>query len=297
MHFIYHWDLIMLSHFIWLFFFPSDVLRPILPELSVIMIFIYLFVETSLLMVSVCGDSGYQGTRASRIPTRVRRSALASIFVLHMKFELVHQCPKPPVALHRLAFVSGRVMWTDLKPGSWKQELRWSHSVVGCGWFCFAAHFLCSVSGARNHLAVIFDRLSVLPGQIAEAVISMSRLHILNANISVNSRVSVLPGWFKLQHPGWYRVFLRGHQSVRELGKHDHHVLDEGLFLREAGGGESGGMNPSPVSRSRLLPVCCISFTLHCLLPPDRIRSLRERPVCLQDKQIPHVWIHDQLHP
>lgn len=225
------------------FFLPSDFLRPVLPELSVISHY-YL----SMFFFFFC-----------------KRSADAEC-------TYVLQCRPCGSGL-----VLGWVLWTDLKPGSYKQELRRSHSVVGCAHFCSAAPLSCSVTEY-----VTIRQASVRAGSA-------------NANISVHSTVSVLPGWFKLQHPGWYGVVLRGHQSLRELGKHDHHVLDQGLLLREAGGGESGGRDAAPVNPSRSPPAFpsrrSVSFS------PDRIRPVRERPVCLQDKQIPHVWIHDQLHP
>lgn len=61
-------------------------------------------------LLNAHGDSGYQGVIASRNSTLVL-SVLTSIFVLNIKFEFVHQCPKHPVALHRLGFVLGWVMW------------------------------------------------------------------------------------------------------------------------------------------------------------------------------------------
>lgn len=48
-------------------------------------------------------------------------------------------------------------------------------------------------------------------------------------------------GGSQLQHAGGAGELLRREQPVRELGEHDHHLLHQGLLLRQAGGGESGG--------------------------------------------------------
>lgn len=45
-------------------------------------------------------------------------------------------------------------------------------------------------------------------------------------------------------------------------------MLDKGLFVWQAGGGESG----------------------------DRVPAIGERPVCVQDTAVAHVRVHDQLH-
>ena len=56
--------------------------------------------------------------------------------------------------------------------------------------------------------------------------------------------------------------------QVREQREHDHHVLDEGVLVRQAGRGEGG----------------------------DGVRPLRAQQVHLQDPPEPHVRVHDQLH-
>lgn len=57
----------------------------------------------------------------------------------------------------------------------------------------------------------------------------------------------------ELQHAGGAGELLRREQPVRELGEHDHHLLHQGLLLRQAGGGESGGESrPGASSTPRL---------------------------------------------
>lgn len=49
------------------------------------------------------------------------------------------------------------------------------------------------------------------------------------------------PGGPELQRAGRPGGFLRRQQPVRELGEHDHHLLHQGVLLRQAGGREGGG--------------------------------------------------------
>lgn len=49
------------------------------------------------------------------------------------------------------------------------------------------------------------------------------------------------PGRPESQHAGRPGGLLRCHQPIRELGEHDHHLLHQGLLLRQAGGREGGG--------------------------------------------------------
>ena len=50
--------------------------------------------------------------------------------------------------------------------------------------------------------------------------------------------VLVLTGGPELQRAGGPHGVLRRHQPVRELREHDHHLLHQGVLLREAGRGE-----------------------------------------------------------
>lgn len=49
----------------------------------------------------------------------------------------------------------------------------------------------------------------------------------------------------ELQHAGRPGGLLRRHQPIRELREHDHHLLHQGLLLRQAGGREGGGEDGS----------------------------------------------------
>lgn len=63
----------------------------------------------------------------------------------------------------------------------------------------------------------------------------------LNSNADCSSFFH--SGWFELQHPRWYWIFLWSHQSVWEFREHDHNVFNKGLLLWQAGGWKSWGKN------------------------------------------------------
>uniref|UniRef100_A0A8B9C8X7 TEA domain transcription factor 3 n=1 Tax=Anser brachyrhynchus TaxID=132585 RepID=A0A8B9C8X7_9AVES len=76
-------------------------------------------------------------------------------------------------------------------------------------------------------------------------------------------------GGSEQHHPGRAGDFLRCEQPVQQRREHDHHGLHQGVLLREAGRGEGG----------------------------DGVRAAGERPVRLPHPPVPHVRVHDQLHP
>lgn len=63
-------------------------------------------------------------------------------------------------------------------------------------------------------------------------------------------------------------MLLFNYLQIRKQWKHDHNVFDEGLLVRQAGGGKSW----------------------------DGIRKVWERQVRLSYQSFSHVRVHDQFH-